>query len=228
LKEDFRFTLFWNPNKYMTRRFKVEKMKVDSFAPELENVKTTGLKRSVFEKANFLYKFIQSPKRIGSITPSSDFLAQAMIYPIDWNNTRSIVELGAGTGIFTRYIQQLKHPKCQGIVFEQDKEMAMYLQNLYPGLHYHSRAEELYPVLQQHGLSKVDCILSGLPFMNFPQAIRERILNGVAHSLKPGGLFIQFQYSLQMKHQLSKRFTKVDVRFVPLNVPPAFVYYCYK
>jgi phospholipid N-methyltransferase len=194
----------------------------------LEEIKTIGIKQIVSEKANFLYKFVQSPKRIGSITPSSNFLARAMIRPIDWNNTRSVVELGAGTGTFTRYILQLKHPQCQGIIFEQDQEMTKYLRKLYPGLHYRSQAEDLYPVLQQLGLSEVDYILSGLPFMNFPQAVRERILNGVALSLKPGGLFIQFQYSLQMKNQLLKRFSRVDLKFIPFNVPPAFVYYCYK
>jgi phospholipid N-methyltransferase len=151
-----------------------------------------------------------------------------MINPIDWNSTRSIVELGAGTGVITRYIHQFKHPKCQGIIFEQDEELIMYLKRIYQGLHYHSRAEDLYPVLQERGLSEVDCILSGLPFMNFSPDLRERILNGVFLSLKPGGLFIQFQYSLQMKRHLVNIFTNVDLRFVPLNIPPAFVYYCYK
>ena len=71
-------------------------------------------KSPIIDKVIFLYKFIKSPKSIGSITPSSTFLAQAMIKPINWNDARAIVELGAGTGIFTRYIQQLKHPYCKG------------------------------------------------------------------------------------------------------------------
>lgn len=186
------------------------------------------LKKTISDKVLFLYKFIKCSKKIGSLTPSSIFLAKAMIKPIDWENIRSIVELGAGTGIFTKYIEQLKHPYCKGIIFEQDEEMANRLMKLYRGLHYRSRAEDLYPVLQQLGLSEVDCILSGLPFANFPQSLRDRILDGVARSLKPGGLFIQYQYSLQMKNQFHERFAKIDLGFVPLNIPPAFVYYCYK
>lgn len=203
-------------------------MRKNCFPTKLEKVQTTGIQKSISERANFLYKFLQSPRNIGSLTPSSFYLAQAMIEPIDWKNTRAIVELGAGTGVFTRFIQQSKNPECLGIIFEQDKEMINYLMKLYPGFSYHSSAEELYTVIRQLGLSEVDHILSGLPFMNFPQGLRERILNDVILSLKPGGLFIQCQYSLQMKKQLSKRFTKVDIRFVPLNIPPAFVYYCYK
>ena len=186
------------------------------------------LKSIISDKLIFLYKFINSPKSIGSITPSSTFLAKAMIKPIDWENARSIVELGAGTGVITRYIQQLKHPHCKGIIFEKDEEMAKRLMKCYQGLYYRFRAEDLYLVLQQIGLCEVDCILSGLPLANFPQSLRDRILDEVLLSLKPGGLFIQFQYSLQMKNQLQKRFTKIDLRFVPLNIPPAFVYYCYK
>lgn len=179
-------------------------------------------------RIEFLLKFIKSSKNIGSITPSSAFLAKAMIKPIDWKKARSIVELGAGTGVFTKHIEQLKYPHCRGIIFEKDEEMVKSLMKSYPGLYFHSRAEDIYAVLQQIGLSKVDCILSGLPFATFPQPLRDQILDGVTRSLRTGGLFIQFQYSLQMKNQLHKRFKKIDLKFVLLNIPPAFVYYCYK
>jgi len=45
-----------------------------------------------------------------------------MIKPIDWENTRSIVELGAGTGVFTRYVHELKHPHCKAVIFERDRD----------------------------------------------------------------------------------------------------------
>jgi phospholipid N-methyltransferase len=186
------------------------------------------LKSTILDKFIFLSKFIKYPKSIGSLTPSSKFLAQAMIKPIDWESARLIVELGAGTGIFTRYIEQLKHPHCKGIIFEQDEEMAKRLMKLYRGFYYYSRAEELYSVMQKPGLYEADYILSGLPFANLTQSMRDRILDGVVRSLKPGGLFIQFQYSLQMKNKLYERFTKIDLEFVPLNIPPAFIYFCHK
>jgi len=116
-----------------------------------------------------------------------------MIKPIDWENTRSIV--GAGTGVFTRYVHELKHPHCKAVIFERDREMTRRLRWLYRGLHYRSRAEDLYPAIRQLGLSEVDCILSGLPFAVLPRSVRVQVLEGVVRSLKPGGLFIQFQYS---------------------------------
>jgi len=50
----------------------------------------------------------------------------------------------------------------------------------------------------------------------------------VYHSLKPGGLFIAFQYSQQMKKLLGEHFSIEKIEFVPLNIPPAFVYVCRK
>lgn len=186
------------------------------------------MKEIISDKALFLDRFVKAPRCVGSVTPSSPFLARAMIKPIVWSQVRSIVELGAGTGVFTQYIHRLKHSDCRGIIFEQDHVMRQRLMHLYQGLNYRSQAEDIYPAIRELGLSEVDCVLSGLPFANFPQDYCNQILEGVALSLKPGGLFIQFQYSLQMKNQLLKRFSKIEFGFVPLNIPPAFVYYCYK
>lgn len=187
-----------------------------------------ALKRSVLDKIFFLHEFIKSPKTVGSITPSSSFLAQAMVQPVDWVNTRSIVELGAGTGVFTSCISELKHPQCKALIFEKDDRMRQRLTKHYPDLYYCDCAEELSRNIKELQLANVDCILSGLPFANFPNHLRHRILDNVINSLKPGGIFIAFQYSLQMKQQLEKRFSRVQIRFVALNIPPAFVYYCYK
>lgn len=201
-------------------------MKADAFSSGLKRSINT-LKHMTSDQAIFLYKFLESPTIIGSITPSSPFLAQAMIKPVNWNQVRVIVELGAGTGVFTQYVHRLKHSDCRGIISEQDQVMRRRLMRMYEGLNYFSHAEDIYLVIQNLGLSEVDCVLSGLPFANFPQVLRDRILDGVTSSLKPGGLFVMFQYSLQMKRQLQQRFSKIDIRFVPLNIPPAFVYYCY-
>lgn len=176
----------------------------------------------------FLNKFLQSPQRVGSIRPSSRFLAQAMMKPIDWENTNTIVELGAGTGAFTRLIQDKKKKDCQVIIFEQDQEMREQLQTNYPFFHYCAEAKDIYSTIGKLGFKEIDCVISGLPFANFPDELREEIMEGVIHSLKPGGLFIAFQYSLQMRKSLALLFKKTNVSFVPINLPPAFVYYCRK
>ena len=77
-------------------------------------------------------------------------------------------------------------------------------------------------------IDRLDCILSGLPFFNFPQEVRDQLVDQVYRALRPGGVFIAFQYSRQMKRQLGELFEIEQIAFVPLNLPPAFVYVCRK
>jgi phospholipid N-methyltransferase len=82
--------------------------------------------------------------------------------------------------------------------------------------------------MRGEAIEQLDCIINGLPFSNFPQAMRDKLIGQIVISLKNDGLFIAFQYSLQMKKQLSKHFEIEKITFVPMNVPPAFVYVCRK
>lgn len=179
-------------------------------------------------KLLFLYKFLTSPRSVGSITPSSTFLARAMVKPIDFNKAKAIAELGAGTGVFTRSLYKYKAKHCKVVVFERDDNMRQQLASAYPELHFYHNAADIYQATEDLDIDGFDYILSGLPFANFPQELRNSIMDNVEKALKPGGLFIAFQYSHQMKKQLSERFDHIDINFVPLNIPPAFVYRCKK
>jgi len=46
----------------------------------------------------FLRKFLLQPKQIGSVWPSSRFLAEKMVQYVAWSKVHSLPELGAGTG----------------------------------------------------------------------------------------------------------------------------------
>jgi phospholipid N-methyltransferase len=179
-------------------------------------------------RAAFLYKFIQNPKEIGSIAPSSSFLTRKMLANLPWDTIDVLVELGAGTGVFTKFITDNKKESCQLLVIEQDYEMRKVLQTMYPGFYYGSKAEKLDRILQKYDLPQADCIVSGLPFAVFSESLRDDIMEKINCSLKPEGIFIAFQYSLQMRKTLKKYFSEVKIEFVSLNIPPAFVYYCKK
>lgn len=180
------------------------------------------------ERLLFLYNFLQAPGQVGSITPSSHALAKQMMEPIDWEQASTIVELGAGTGVFTKRIEELKRPEANLVAFEKEESMRKRLENLFPGVLFEEDAAHLTRVLSEAGFGQADCIISGLPFANFPQDLRDRIMSEVYAALKPNGVFVAFQYSLQMKKQLSAVFEDVSVKLVPLNLPPAFVYVCRK
>ena len=176
----------------------------------------------------FLKKFVSEPQKIGSITPSSKFLTRKVLEEIDWIELNSIVELGAGTGIFTDYIVSHKKETCRVVAVEQDEMMRRRLEELYPQVIFGKRAESLPNILAQAGLQEVDYIVSGLPFAIFNQELRIRIIEVVYASLKSEGKFVTFQYSLQMRNLLKQYFSIVEIKFEILNFPPAFIYYCQK
>jgi len=176
----------------------------------------------------FLYKFLLEPGKIGSITPSSSFLTNAMLANLPWDHMETIVELGAGTGVFTNFIAKHKKESCQVLVVERDFEMRKLLKSAHPTFHYGAKAERLDRLLYLHNLPPADCIVSGLPFAAFSEQLRHEIIAAAYRSLKPGGIFVAFQYSLQMRKMLNSYFNKVTISFVPINIPPAFVYSCRK
>nr|WP_233146868.1 methyltransferase domain-containing protein [Paenibacillus selenitireducens] len=182
----------------------------------------------VEDKWLFLQKFMGNPKEVGSITPSSKFLAKRMLKAVNWNDVRAIGELGAGTGAITQYLAERVGPRTNVSLFEKDGLMRSRLQTNYPTFQCYPDATKLVDAVQMQGISYFDCILSGLPFFNFSPELREELMNQIFQALKPGGQFIAFQYSLQMKRELTRYSEIESIQIVPLNLPPAFVYVCRK
>ena len=56
----------------------------------------------VLERVTFFRKFVEHPTEIGSVTPSSAALVEAMADQVPWQHVQSVIELGSGTGTFTR------------------------------------------------------------------------------------------------------------------------------
>lgn len=176
-----------------------------------------------------LFKFVHSPLSIGSILPSTAYLTKKILAPIQWNQAKSIIELGAGTGVFTKEIMAQKQKESQFLIVEQDKDMRRELEHTY-GIQalYGSRAESLSYLCRKFQMSEVDYIISGLPFANIERERRNRIMCEIYSALKENGYFLAYQYSLQMENTLKSLFKTVRIDFELRNFPPAFIYICRK
>ncbi|MDO7904795.1 methyltransferase domain-containing protein [Paenibacillus sp. JX-17] len=183
---------------------------------------------TIKENLLFLQGFFKHPKRVGNIIPSSTFLSAKMVQPIPWHEVKTVAELGSGTGAITRYIQAQLTGPTKVFLFERDKHMRFSLKYEFPEYILHSNASYLVKKLKQEGIRQLDCIICGLPFFNFSSEMREYFLHQIRTALKPGGTFIAYQYSLQMKRHFAKDFIIENIDFVPFNFPPAFVYTCRK
>jgi phospholipid N-methyltransferase len=182
----------------------------------------------VQEKFVFLNTFLRSPKAVGSITPSSQYLARALTGSLPWSSIETVAELGAGTGAVTKQIQTAAKESTRILLFEKDPLLREQLSVNYPKYARYSDACTIRSALGAEKLEQLDAVISGLPFFNFPEELRKQLMDEIVASLKPGGYFVAFQYSLQMKRQLNQYFDIETIKLVPLNLPPAFVYVCRK
>ena len=87
-------------------------------------------------------------------------------------------------------------------------------------------AEKIENICQGINFPKVDYIISSLPLAVLPSRLKINIINECKNILRDSGSFLQFQYSLNAKNLLNKKFKEVNVSFTPLNLPPAFIYHC--
>lgn len=174
----------------------------------------------------FLKSFISSPKAVGSVVPSSRYLVNKIVAGIDWPTLGSMAELGAGTGVVTAAIDRQRSPDSEFLVFECDRSMRTALEKRYDSVAVHDDAFDLRKVMERRGLSGLDCIVSGLPFVNFPQADRTFLLKEFHDLLNPGGIFVALQFSRNIRPDLKSLYDEMDMTHVWANVPPAFVYHC--
>jgi phosphatidylethanolamine/phosphatidyl-N-methylethanolamine N-methyltransferase len=69
----------------------------------------------------FIKQYFGNKKEIGAIAPSSKFLRNRMMSPISFHSADVIVELGAGSGVFTKEIIKRMKSSCKLFVFETNE-----------------------------------------------------------------------------------------------------------
>ena len=177
----------------------------------------------------FAKNFIQHPKMLGSLIPSSRFLVDRLLGKIDWVRARTIVEYGPGVGTITTHILGLMSPRAKLIVFEMNKDFVRYLRRSFPDprLHVvHGSAENVGKELDRLGLEGADYIISGIPYTTMPEQLRETIMHESREALNPGGAVLVYQFTRAVLPYLRTYFNQVYQDFEPLNILPARLFYC--
>ena len=180
------------------------------------------------DRITFLKNFLQNPRQIGSVIPSSNSLSKKMVEQIDFNGAESIIELGPGTGPYTKLILERKRDITKYVAFEKNEDMRRILNSKFQNINLYEDAVRLRETIDGIGIHNVDYIVSGLPFTVLDKEDRNTILKQSYDSLKDGGKFITYQYSLDLYNHLKTQYSNVKVKVVPFNIPIAFVYVCTK
>lgn len=182
-------------------------------------------------KKTFLKEYFKSNKEVGAFFPSSKFLGKKMLKHVDFEDSKILVELGPGTGVFTQQIIEKLTADSVLYVFETNKTFYndLILKINHPQVKiFNESAENVVEILKKDGHEQADCIISSLPLTVIPSEIKSRIMDAAHKALKEGGFYLQFQYSLNALRLFKRTFKNVKLDFTPLNVPPAFVYKCVK
>jgi phospholipid N-methyltransferase len=178
----------------------------------------------------FLIEYFKSPRTVGAVAPSSERLADKMVKDIDFESAKCIIEYGPGTGVFTDKLVEGKNKETILLLLEYNKEFCKQLEdryNIYDNIILiNDSAENVDKYLKEYNITKVDYVVSGLPFASLPKNVSNKILRKTRSILKKDGMFITFQYTLLKKEFIAGYFKKIDLERVVFNVPPAYVLKC--
>jgi len=177
----------------------------------------------------FARNFFMHPMMLGSIIPSSRFLVNQVLEPIDWGRARVIVEYGPGVGTITAEILRRMAPEAQLIAIETNRDFVKHLRNALPDPRLHlvqESAAQVRGVLARLGLPAADYIVSGIPLGSMPEPLRAQIVSESRAALAPGGKFLVYQFTSRCLPALQRTFTYVRRGFERRNLPPAQLFVC--
>jgi len=184
------------------------------------------------EHIQFLQEFLKSPLKVGAITPSSPELALKMIDGIEPNQENIIVELGVGTGSFTKLINQIVPNDKSYLGVEISRDFVKALKKEYPDLKFVcGNATHLEKLHKKSGLGKVGYIISGIPFVSLPNEVGDEILEQISKFMDEGCMFRTFQYAhgfympsaVKLRAFMRKRYGRAKKsQLIVKNVPPAY------
>ena len=179
------------------------------------------------EYLDFLAAWVKKPRQTASVVPSSRDLARLMVAHIDPLDGR-VMELGGGTGVFTRAILQTGLPPEKLEVVEINPAFARGLRRHFPHVSVLETPAQIVSTAAAGEPGQYQTVVSGLPLLAMDRHMHADILSEAFRMLRPGGNFIQFTYSTRppvsrdVLHALDLDVARVGqtVR----NFPPATVF----
>ena len=177
----------------------------------------------------FASNFLRHPNMLGSIIPSSRFLVDQVLNPVDWGSAGVIVEYGPGIGTFTAEILRRMRSDAQLVAIETNRDFVRFLRRSLPDprLHVvHDSAAEIQPVLTRLDLPAPRYIISGIPLGSMPDPVRTDIAVKSRAALEPGGAFLVYQFTARALPTLQRTFGDVRRSFERRNFPPAQLFLC--
>ncbi|GIX33986.1 MAG: hypothetical protein KatS3mg125_1942 [Lysobacterales bacterium] len=177
----------------------------------------------------FVRQWWRRPKSTAAIAPSGRRLAALMIDALPADAAR-VLELGPGTGVFTRAILERGIAPENLFLIELNEAFADLLERRFPRVRVlRGDARELPSLLAAHPeCGPFDAVISGLGLLGMPREDQRRLFASLLSVLRPSGRVIQFSYApfsplrRSVRRELGLRVHRGAV--VWRNLPPARVF----
>ncbi len=185
-----------------------------------------GLRKTLAEKFDDELKFfkgwIDKPKAVGSIVPTSSITARKMASVVNPKSGLPVLEVGPGTGVITRAIlaQGVKPENLYAVEYSPD--FVRHLRQLYPGVNViEGDAFNLDATLGDKSGLTFDSVISGVPLLNFPVEQRVAYVESLLDRIPTGRPVVQLTYGpLSPIPPGRGDYTVEHFHFVIRNIPP--------
>lgn len=175
----------------------------------------------------FFLAWLRNPLRVAAIAPSGQALARIMTSELS-PDTGPVIELGPGTGVFTRALIARGVRQENLALVEFDPSFAARLQIRYPNAQVLRMDAARLRTVEIFSGQPVGAVVSGLPLLSMSTRKVMAVLSGAFCKMRPSGAFYQFTYGPRspvppkLLDFLGLEAERIGGTI--LNLPPAAVY----
>jgi len=183
---------------------------------------------SLKESALFIKHAFKSPKEVAYLFPSSPWLIRAVAKNANLAEAMRVIELGPGIGGTTKGLLKEMHQDAHLITVEINQKFAQHIEKSIVDERLTVSAEgaqNLPDILKHQGWDAVDVVISGIPFSTLPDGMDKAIMAAVHKALKPGGMFLAYQFRDHVSKVANPFFGAPKVNKTEYkNLPPMRIY----
>ncbi len=185
-------------------------------------------RQAIADQAHFFKTLLDRPRLTGSVAPSGRHLARAMALPIDPARDGLVIELGPGTGPVTQALIERGVARDRMVLVEYDHGFCRLLTQRFSGARVvQGDAYDLPKTLAAFAGQPVAGVVSSLPLLNQPPALRVKLLEDAFALMGPQGLMVQFTYGAGSpipREACAQRYSAHCTAPIWRNLPPARVW----
>lgn len=183
------------------------------------------------ERWTFFKQWLRRPLSTAAVSPSSRHLAKRIVRALP-PGTRRVIELGAGTGVFTKAMLDHGITSRNLLAVEFNPQLHAFLTHRFPGLTViegDARQLESNAVVTAFvAEGPVQAFVSGLGLLSMTKESQRAILQGAFALMPANGVFVQFTYG-PVAPVAREVLDALDLKaertgFTLLNLPPASVF----